>query len=67
MLPKLTDLDAEDLCSLINEEVQSSMRDELSYLKSHFENIEVRLKSLSDCKATISAVVSHTIQHLIIL
>ena len=65
--PSVTDLTAEELRRLIREEVQTSMRDELSDLSSRLDNIEHQMKSLNEFKATISAVekaISHTSQRM---
>ena len=65
--PSVTDLTVEELRRLIREEVQSSLKDELGDLNSRLENIEIEMKSLSEFKATISAVekgISHTSQRM---
>ena len=65
--PSVTDLTVEELRRLIRGEVQSSIKDELSDLNSRLENIEAEMKSLSEFKATISAVekaISHTSQRM---
>ena len=65
--PSVTDLTVEELRRLIREEVQTSMRDELSDLSSRLDNIEHQVTSLNEFKATISAVekaISHTSQRM---
>ena len=65
--PSVTDLTVEELRRVIREEVQSSIKDELNDLNSRLENIEVEMKSLSEFRATISAVekaISHTSQRM---
>ena len=52
--PSVTDLTVEELRRLIREEVQTSMRDQLSDLSSRLDNIEHQMKSLNEFKATIS-------------
>ena len=63
----VADLTVEELRMLFREEVQCSLKDMLSDLNSRLENIEVEMKSLSEFKATISAVekaISHRSQRM---
>ena len=65
--PVITDLSVEDLRRLVRNEVQSTMRDELSDVTNRLDKIESDMKLLCDFKAKIDDVenaISNTSQRL---